>query len=295
MVVKKSAGDRIFDFFNALFMICMIIVTLYPFIYVILASVSESRQLIGHHGLLLKPKGFSLMAYKLVFKNPNIVTGYRNTLFILVIGTIFNILLTSFGAYILSRKNFKFKNIMMVLIVFTMYFNGGMIPRYLMVYNNYHLGNSLWALILPQAISTWNLIVMRTSFSSLPDSLEESAKIDGANDFVILFRIVLPLSKAVVAVMILFYGVSHWNSWFDSMIFLRERDLYPLQLILREILISNNTDTMLEGITGMDDREMVGKSIQYATIIVATLPILLIYPFIQKYFVKGVMVGALKG
>ena len=295
MIARKSVGDRFFDFLNALFMICMIVITVYPFLYVIFASVSESRLLVGHSGLLLSPKGFSLSAYRLVMKNPNIATGYQNTLFIIVLGTFLNILLTSFGAYVLSRKNFKFRNIMMILIVFTMYFSGGLIPRYLLVYNSYHLGNSIWALILPQAISTWNLIVMRTSFQSIPDSLEESARIDGANDFVVLFRIILPLSLPVIAVMVLFYGVGHWNSWFDAMIFLRDRELYPLQLILREILISNSTDIMLGGVTDFDDREMVGESIRYATIMVATLPILFIYPFIQKYFVKGVMIGALKG
>lgn len=295
MVVKKSLGDRAFDIINMLFMIFMIIITVYPFIYVILASISEARQLVGHSGLLLRPKGFSLTAYNLVFQNPNIATGYKNTLFVLVVGTFINLLLTSLGAYVLSRKNFGFRNFMMIIIVFTMYFNGGLIPRYLLIYNNYHLGNSLWALILPQAISTWNLIVMRTSFMSIPDSLEESAKIDGANDLIVLFRIVLPLSLPVVAVMILFYGVGHWNAWFDAMIFLRERELYPLQLILREILISNSNDIMLGGVTDIGDRELIGESIQYATIMVATLPILFIYPFVQKYFVKGVLVGALKG
>jgi len=295
MVVKKSLADRAFDIINTVFMILMIIITVYPFIYVIFASISESKQLIGHSGLLLKPKGFSTAAYKLVFLNPNISTGYKNTLFVLVLGTFINLLLTSLGAYVLSRKNFGFRKFMMIMIVFTMYFNGGLIPRYLLIYNSYHLGNSLWALILPSAISTWNLIVMRTSFLSIPDSLEESAKIDGANDIIVLFRIILPLSLPVVAVMILFYGVSHWNAWFDAMIFLRDRELYPLQLILREILISNSTDIMLGGATDFDDRELVGETIQYATIMVATLPVLFIYPFVQKYFVKGVMVGALKG
>lgn len=182
----------------------------------------------------------------------------------------------------------------MLMIIFTMYFQGGLIPRYLLVNNTLHLANNLLALILPGAISAWNLIVMRTNFEGIPDSLEESAKLDGANDFVILFRIILPLSKAVLAVMVLFYGVSHWNAWFDAIIFLRERNLYPLQLILREILISNSTDTMTTSIVGYD-QYAIGENIKYATIIVATVPILCIYPFIQKYFVKGVMVGAVKG
>lgn len=294
MLMKKRLSDRIFDAINYLIMLFLILITLYPFLYIIFASFSNSDDLIRHAGLLLYPLGFNLNAYQMVFQNPNIFTGYANTLFILVVGTALNLLLTSFGAYVLSRKCFPCKRVLLVLIVFTMYFNGGMIPRYLLVYNTLGLGNSLLAMIIPQAISTYNFIVMRTSFLAVPESLEESAKIDGANDFTILFRIVLPVSMSVVAVMILFYGVSHWNAWFDAMIFLRDRQKYPLQLILREILILNSTENMA---TEMADHNSlaVGESIKYATIIVATLPVLLVYPFLQKYFVKGVMIGALKG
>ena len=294
MVGTKSTGEKVFDGLNGLLMLFMIMITLYPFIYVTAASLSDSKELMTHSGILLLPKGFNTMAYLLVFKNPNILTGYRNTLFILVVGTFLNLLMTSFGAYVLSRKHFAIRNVLMVGIIFTMYFHGGLIPRYLLVSNTLHLKNNLFALIFPTAIATWNLIVMRTSFMALPDSLEESAKIDGANDFVILFKIILPVSLPVVAVMILFYGVGHWNTWFDALIFLRERQLYPLQLILREILIISSTDTMTREMSG-EDKQAIGESIKYATIIVATVPILLIYPFVQKYFVKGVMVGALKG
>lgn len=185
------------------------------------------------------------------------------------------------------------KNPIMFLIVFTMFFNGGLIPTYLLV-NNLGLLDSRWALIIPSAMSAYNLIIMRTSFQGIPVSLEESAKLDGANDFTVLFRIVLPLSMPVVAVMILFYGVGHWNSWFNALIYLRTRDLYPLQLILREILITNSTDSMMTGVGGAD-KMPIGETIKYATIIVATIPILLLYPFLQKYFVKGVMIGAIKG
>ena len=294
MVLKKTAADRTFEVINVIIMLFLIAVTLYPFLYIIFASFSNSDDLIRHSGMLLYPLGINLNAYKMVFQNPNIFTGYGNTLIVLVVGTALNLLMTSFGAYVLSRNSFPCKRVILVLIVFTMYFQGGMIPRYLLIYDTLNLGDSLLALIIPQAISTYNLIVMRTSFLGVPDSLEESAKIDGANDFVILFRIILPVSMSVVAVMILFYGVTHWNAWFDAMIFLRDRKRYPLQLILREILILNSTETM--AVESADVNNMaVGESIKYATIMVATLPVLAVYPFLQYYFVKGVMIGAIKG
>lgn len=294
MVLKKNAADKTFEVMNIIIMLFLIVITLYPFLYIVFASFSNSDDLIRHSGLLLYPLGLNLNAYKMVFQNANIFTGYGNTLIVLVVGTALNLLMTSFGAYVLSRKGFPGKRVLLVLIVFTMYFQGGMIPRYLLIYDTLNLGDSLLALIIPQAISTYNLIVMRTSFLGVPDSLEESAKIDGANDFVILFRIILPVSMSVVAVMILFYGVTHWNAWFDAMIFLRDRKRYPLQLILREILILNSTETM--AVESADVNNMaVGESIKYATIMVATLPVLAVYPFLQKYFVKGVMIGAIKG
>ncbi|MDR1599624.1 MAG: carbohydrate ABC transporter permease [Oscillospiraceae bacterium] len=201
--------------------------------------------LIGHRGALLWPKGgFTLKAFELVFRNPNILTGYRNTLIVVAGGTTLNILMTSLGAYILSRKQFAIRSAMMFMIIFTMYFGGGMIPRYLFLHNYIGIGDNLWALVIPGAVSAYNLIIMRSAFAGIPSSLEESARMDGANDIVILFRIVLPLSMATVAVMALFYGVGHWNAWFDAMIFLRTRSRYPLQLILREILVNENTDIM---------------------------------------------------
>jgi len=182
----------------------------------------------------------------------------------------------------------------MIMIVFTMYFSGGLIPRYLLISNTLNLRNTYWAILLPGAISTWNLIVLRTAFAAIPVSLEESARIDGANDFTILWRIVIPVSLPAIAVITLFYMVGHWNSWFDAMIFLRRRQMYPLQLILREILISSSFTSMIADVS-FEDKEAIGESIKYASIIVSTVPILLIYPFLQKYFVKGVMIGAIKG
>jgi len=201
-------------------------------------------------------------------------------------------MLTSFGAYALSRKSLQYRKPLMLFIIFTMFFSGGLIPLYLTV-KGAGLIDSLWALIIPQAINTFNLILMKTAFEAIPDALEESAKIDGANDFVILFKIVLPLSMPVIAVMLLYYGVSHWNSWFQAMIFLQERSLYPLQLVLREILLQGEATANSGASDG--DAAMLAATLKYATIIVATVPILCVYPFLQKYFVKGALIGAIKG
>ncbi|WP_129721293.1 carbohydrate ABC transporter permease [Xylanivirga thermophila] len=293
MAIKKTKGEKIFQVVNAILMVILIIITLYPILYVAFASLSKPSELIQHQGILWKPLGFSIEAYKMVFKNPMISIGYQNTLFYVVVGTAFNILLSCLGAYILSRKGLYIKKFLTVFIIFTMYFGGGLIPFYLLV-KKLGLTNTRWALIIPRAINTWNLIVMRTAFASVPDSLEESARIDGAEDFSILFKIILPLVMPTIAVMVLFYAVAHWNGWFDAMVFLRKRELYPVQLILREILISNDTSSMMFNVSGVD-KEPVGETIKYATIIITTLPILFIYPFLQKYFVKGIMVGAVKG
>lgn len=294
MVGKGSLGERIFDKVNLIFLMFLMIITLYPVIYVAFASLSNSNELLAHTGLLFKPLGINLDAYKAVINNPNIATGYGVTLFVVIVGTILNVFVTSISAFVLTRKQFPLNGVLMVVIIFTMYFGGGMIPRYLFLNDTLGLGNSIWSLMLPGLISTYNLIIMRTNFQSIPDSLEESAKIDGANDITVLFKIILPLSKAIIAVMILMYGVGHWNAWFDAMLFIRTRDLYPLQIILREILISNSTDSMIASGAG-GDIEAIGESIKYATIVVSTVPILCVYPFVQKYFTKGVMIGAVKG
>ena len=291
-MIKKSTGERVFGVFNTLFMILMMIITFYPFLHVLFASLSESNLLMRHRGVLLHPLGFNFEAYLMVFKNPNIYTGYATTLIVLFAGTFLSLLMTSNGAFILSRKKFPLRNVLMGMVIITMYVSGGMIPRYLMIYNTLNMKDSLWALILPGAISTWNLIVMRTNFQQIPDSLEESAKIDGANDIVILFKIILPLSKPILAVMLLFYGVAYWNAWFDAMLFIRTRTKFPIQLIMREILITNSTDSTQ---TFSESHSGIAESIKYATIIITTIPILVVYPFIQKYFVKGVMIGAIKG
>lgn len=293
MVIKRKIGDNLFDILNIAFLTFLVLVTLYPFLYVVMASVSNSNSFAAHTGLLLKPAGFSLEAYKAVLKNSMIYIGYRNTIFYVVVGTVLNIIMTSMGAYVLTRKEFYLRKFLAKAIIITMFFDGGLIPTYLLI-KSLHLVNTPWVLIVSGLISTWNLIVMRTNFDAIPESLIESATIDGANEFTILFRIILPLSLPIIAVMILYYGVAHWNEWFNAMIYLRTRDLYPLQLVLREILLVNDTNSMMMDV-GQNDRQSISETIKYATIMAATLPILCVYPFMQKYFVKGVMIGAVKG
>ncbi len=290
--VKRSRGERIFTVFNYAFMTAVIILCIYPVWYVAMASFSDSNLLTQHTGPLLWPEGFNLSAYTKVFKNPMIVRGYLNTLFLLLVGVPLNIIMTALGAYFLSRKRVLFQKPIMIAIMFTMFFSGGMIPFYLNL-KDLHLTNTLWGLIIPFMINTYNMVIMKTAFQSIPDSLIEAAQIDGASHWKILFSIVLPLSKAIIAVMVLYYGVSTWNSWFWASAILRERQLYPLQVILREILLSNDVSSMSAG-AAATDAESIAMSIKYATIMVATIPILCIYPFLQKYFTKGTMVGAVK-
>lgn len=292
MKIKRSKGERAFSLFNYIFLTLIMLICFYPVWYVIVASFSDSNLLMQHSGLLFNSLGFNTDAYMKVFQNPMILRGYGNTLFILVVGVLLDIVMTSLGAYFLSRKNVMFKKPIMILIMFTMFFSGGMIPFYLTL-RDLHLTKTLWGLIIPFMISTYNMIILRTSFESLPDSLIEAAQIDGASHFKILAKIVLPLSKAIIAVMVLYYGVGIWNAWFWASAIIRDREQYPLQVILREILLQNDVGSMSAG-TSVADQEAVGMTIKYATIVVATVPILCVYPFLQKYFTKGVMIGAVK-
>lgn len=293
--MKRSLSEQVFNAFNITFMLALIFVTGYPLLYVAFSSISHPTQLMQHQGLLLAPYGFHLDAYRMVFKNPMILYGYRNTLFYVITGTCVNLMMTSLAAYVLSRKGLYWRSPMTVFIVFTMFFSGGIVPTYLIV-KSLGLTDTVWALIFPNAMSAYNMIIMRTAFQAMPDSLEESARMEGAGDFRVLFQIIIPLCMPTVAVMILNYGVGHWNSWFSAMVYLRTRELYPLQLILREILISNDMNIMTAGsAVNVGDQIPIGETIKYATIMVSILPILCIYPFLQKYFAKGMMIGAVKG
>ena len=289
MIENRSPGDRIFIGTVYIITGLMALMCLYPMLHVLFASISDPIRLMQHTGVILKPLGFSLEGYKIVLKNPNIPVSYLNTIIYVVVGTSINILMTTLGAYALSRKGYMFKKTITLLIVFTMYFNGGLIPNFLLV-KALGMYNTIWALVVPGAISTWNLIVMKTCFQAIPVSLEESARLDGANDFVILLKVFLPLSKATMAVMLLFYAVTQWSSWFNAMMYLCDRKKFPLQLIMREILIANSTS----GNTMDSDVMFLEEVVKYATIIVSTVPVLCIYPFVQKYFMTGVMMGSVK-
>lgn len=279
-------------------------------LYVIFASFSDPSRFLANSGALIAPLGFTTAAYERAFVHPQLVSGFLNTLFIVVVGTTLSVIVTALGAYFLSRKNVLWKKPISFLIVFTMFFSGGLIPLYFVVrdfglylptiqstgivFKKFTIFNSLWALILPTLVSTYNLIVLRSGFESIPDSLEESARIDGAGHMTILFKIVLPLAKASIAVIVLYYGVSIWNGWFNASIFIQDSSKYPLQLVLRQILLINDTSSMTSGVDS-GDQLAISETIKYAVIVLAMLPIICVYPFLQKYFVKGVMVGAVKG
>lgn len=290
MAVKSnSSGDKIFNIINYTLLTIIALVCLYPMWHVLMASFSDPAELMVHSGVLITPRGFSLEGYKAVFQNRNILRGYGNTLFYTIVGTLYSLFLTSLGAYVTSRKNLLLKKFMLPFIVLTMYVNPGMIPDFLLV-RELGLYNTRWAIILPTAINTWNLIVMRTAFSQVPAGLEESAKIDGANHWTILWKVIMPVTKATFAVMALYYMVGRWNNWFHAMIYLQDRKKYPLQLFLQEILIANASVSQ----DLSTDFNRLDQLIKYCTIIIATVPILCIYPFVQRYFVTGVMLGSIK-
>ncbi len=292
---KKTKSRYAFEIVNFLFMLFMIVITLYPILYVVFASFSDSDALLRlGNKLLLWPVGPNAEAYKKAFSNPNILSGYMNTIFLVTVGLAVSMILSIFGAYFLSRKDVYLRKAITIFIMFTMWFQGGIVPLYIVV-KEANLVNSLWSLIIPTAISTYNMIILRTGFAAIPESLLESARIDGAGHMIMLFRIVIPLAKATIAVVALYYGVTYWNAWFNASIFLQgTTEKWPLQLVMRQILIENDTASMTQGI-GEGDKEKIGEAIKYAIIVIATAPILCVYPFIQKYFVKGVMIGAVKG
>ena len=292
-LIKRTPGEKVFDVVNAIGLGLLCLLTIYPVLYVFFASLSNGNLLVAHTGLLLWPLEPNLDAFKLVLRNQQIITGFKNTIIVVIVGTVLNLIFTSIGAYFMAQKNVLWKTPITFLFAFTMFFSGGMVPFYLVV-NNLKLNETLWAVILPFLVSTSNMIIMRTNFQTIPDSLFESARLDGACHLTILFRIVVPLSKTVIAVMLLFYGVDKWNGWFWASVFLLKPENKTIQLVLREILMANDITSMSAG-AGADNFLAISESIRYATIVVATLPVLLVYPFIQKYFVDGVMIGAIKG
>lgn len=293
---KKSLGMKIFTFCNYTFMILFAIICLVPIWHTLCASFSMPYELQRTSGLVIWPVGgYTLQGYQLVFDNPHVWTGYLNTIINVVVGTFLGVLMTFLAGYVLSRNNLLLAPFLTLLIMFTMWFSGGLIPTY-MVIRMLGMLDTRAALILPAVLSSFNFIIMRTALREVPEGLVESATIDGAGHFTIMFRILMPVTKATLAVIALYYAVGIWNSWFAASIYLlKNRSLRPLQLVLRDILINADASSYNTPSDASNSTDMFKPLIQYTTIVIATAPILLVYPFIQKYFVTGVMLGSIKG
>jgi len=293
--IRTSAEDKVLYTVTNICLWLLLIVIGYPLIYILSSSFSSGKA-VAMGKVVLWPVEPSLDGYTTVFAYKGVITGYRNTIIYTVVGTSVNVLMTLMAAFPLSRRNFQGQKLCMTLFIITMFFGGGLIPSYILI-TQLKLINSMWAIILPGAISTYNMIITRTFFSTtIPQELVEASKIDGCNDFRFFFIILLPLSKAVIAVITLYYGVAHWNAWFGAMLYLRNPDLHPLQLVLREILISSQIDmSQIEDPALLDKFMYMAELMKYSLIVIATAPILALYPFLQKYFVKGVMIGSVKG
>ena len=294
--MRMSRGQKAFNVFNIAFMVLLMIVTLYPFYYVICASFSSSTYLQVHRGFLITPVKATLGAYKKTFNHALILSGFANIFKIMIVALPINLLVTIVAAYFMSQRGMMFKGPIVFLMMFTMVFGGGLIPSYLNI-KQLGLYNTLWALILPGCLSIYNAIIMKTAMEAVPESLSESAYIDGANDLVVLFRILVPLIIPTLAVILLYYGVGHWNSWFPATVYLEDNTKLPIQAVLRSIVIEN--EMLLGGATEVVEGEAYAndytETIKYAVIVISTIPILCVYPFLQRFFVKGVMIGAVKG
>ena len=296
MAIKEPRGDRIFGAVVFVIVTLLMLIVLYPLVYVLSCSVS-SPTAVGAGEVVLLPKGFTLMGYKRVFQEPDILLGYKNTLFYTLIGTAINLFVTVPAGYMLSKKEVPGRNLFMFLFMFTMYFSGGMIPSFLLV-KSLHLYDTRAVLVILGAFSTYNCIIFRTFFAALPHELEEAAAIDGCSTVRTFVQIVLPLSQALLGVMVLYFAVGHWNSYFNAMIYVNNEKYKPLQLILRRILILEQASSnMMEG--GGDEyaaeQFKLKELIKYSVIVVSSLPVLVLYPFLQKYFAQGVMIGSIKG
>jgi multiple sugar transport system permease protein/putative aldouronate transport system permease protein len=293
--IKETKRDQLFTVLNYSILSVFLITILYPLIYIASASISSSEAVISGR-VWLWPIDPTLVGYEAVFKHKLIVSGFLNSFYYTVFGTLINVILTILAAYPLSRKDFYGKNMFMFLFVFTMMFSGGLIPTYLLV-RDLGMLNTIWSMLLPGALGVWNMIIARTYFqTTIPDELLEASQLDGCTDFQFVWKIVLPLSGPIIAVITLFYAVGHWNSFFNALIYLKSQKLFPLQLVLRDILVQNDVDlNMLVDVQEAAKREGLRELLKYSLIIVATAPLMIVYPFVQKYFVKGIMIGSLKG
>lgn len=291
----RSTGDKLFDFGVYFILTLVLIIILYPLYFVVIASFSDPLSVMAGE-VTFWPVNFNTESYRLVFKNSQVLTGYRNTILYTVAGTVVNLVMSIAAAYPMAQRNLKGKGLFIGMMVFTMFFAGGMIPSYINL-NNLGMIDTFWVMIIPNAISVYNVMIMRTFFStSIPYELQEAAFVDGASHMRILRSIVLPLSKPILAVMVLFYAVSHWNSYFNALLYLSDQNRYPLQLVLRAILIqSQASEESFAGIGNTYSRMLLSETMKYALIIVSSVPVLILYPFLQKYFVHGVMIGSVKG
>lgn len=292
--ISRSRADKTFDILDYALLTVAFLLVAYPLYFVVIASISDPIA-VYEGRVILYPIKPTFEGYARIFSYDSLFNGYKNTILYTVVGTAINVVMTVTAGYALSRKELVGRNVMMMGVLFTMIFSGGMIPNYLLV-RSLGLYNTMWALILPGAVSTWNLIVCRTFFQqTIPDELREAADLDGCGDTGFFLRVVLPLSASIIAVMVLFYAVSHWNSYYNALIYLSSTSKYPLQLVLRNILIVNTLDDMVNDVATQAAQQRMGDLIKYGMIIVSSLPLLILYPFLQKYFVQGVMIGAIKG
>ena len=294
MVRNKSIGSRVFNFVNIVFFAFVIIACILPVWHVLMGSISDPLKISAYSGIILYPLGdVTFGGYKLVLQNNSILRSYLNTILIVVTATGLGTLLTILSAYVMSVRGLYWKKPFNFIVTFTMIFNGGLIPTY-MVVRNLHMLDTYWSLIIPGCCVAYNIIIMRTSFSQVPAALSEAATIDGAGHFRILCQIILPVSKSIIAVIVLFYAIQQWNAWFNASIYLQNRDLYPLQLTLREIVLKSSENSIIANADG-ETVDIYRPLIKYCTIMVSIIPMMIVYPFVQKYFVKGVMIGSIKG
>lgn len=295
MVVSRTAADKWFDACMYVILSLLLLAVLYPLYFVVIASISNP-DLVNVGDVALFPKEITLEGYRRIFSDSSIWLGYRNSLIYTVLGTCLNVILTLTAGYALSRSDLAGRGIFMLIIVFTMFFSGGLIPSYLLV-KGLGMLNTIWVMILPNAVSAYNIIITRTFFqSTMPVELLEAAKVDGCSNTRFFLQIVLPVSLPILAVMVLFSAVGHWNSYFQALIYLKDDSLQPLQIILRKILISNEaSENMVDGLVNQAEVVRMAETMKYGVIIVSSLPVLILYPFLQKYFIKGVMIGSLKG
>ena len=294
---KLLNPDKVFDLVSLLIMLALLVIFIWPLWFVLIASISDPAQ-VWQGNVILFPKDITLDAYKEVIEYETIWSGYRNTIIYTLVGTAINMVLTVCGAYPLSRKDFMPRNFLMILFMITMYFSGGLIPTYLVV-NRLNLVDTIWAMVIPNAVSMFNIIITRTYFvNSIPGELFEAAQLDGANTAQYLFKVVLPLSKPILAVIVLFYAVGHWNDFYSALIYVNSQELMPLQSILRKLLLSTQMTLQTSSSMSPDEimrRSQLSQTLKYSSIIVSTVPVLCLYPFVQKYFVKGIMIGSVKG